>query len=459
MIRTKLIAAAALLLWQDCALAQMQHRHGSDAACDEPALRCASKVTPAFASDGTLWLAWMAGGKVSVASSRDGGGSFSAQVEATPERLNLDWGPDARPKIAIDGKGHIALTFAIFKDKAFNGQVLYTHSEDGGKSFASPRPITADNESQRFETVGFDGNGALFATWLDKRNRLPAQQAGKKYEGAALFFASSVDGGASYSDARMAIDNTCECCRLALAFDPSNRPVVVFRNIFEGGVRDHAVITFADRATAGEAHRVAVDDWQVTPTPLHGPARIDCGLAGTVLRFLPPLAALAEQGLALVDRPYDLWAEQLGQGVDDVLAQLQRWLQQKTLSRFGVVVRHHELGYTANAMTVFDVPESEVDACGEALAQMPGVTLAYQRARAGDWPYNLYCMVHGRDRDSVRATVAQAVAHAGLAHRPHAMLFSLRRFKQTGARRFAAHTTHLAAHSCHTPAGAPHAHP
>ncbi|MFO1108589.1 MAG: sialidase family protein [Bradyrhizobium sp.] len=272
MIRTKLIAAAALLLWQDCALAQMQHRHGSDAACDEPALRCASKVTPAFASDGTLWLAWMAGGKVSVASSRDGGGSFSAQVEATPERLNLDWGPDARPKIAIDGKGHIALTFAIFKDKAFNGQVLYTHSEDGGKSFASPRPITADNESQRFETVGFDGNGALFATWLDKRNRLPAQQAGKKYEGAALFFASSVDGGASYSDARMAIDNTCECCRLALAFDPSNRPVVVFRNIFEGGVRDHAVITFADRATAGEAHRVAVDDWQIAACPHHGPS-------------------------------------------------------------------------------------------------------------------------------------------------------------------------------------------
>ena len=168
-----------------------------------------------------------------------------------------------------------------------------------------------------------------------------------------------------------------------------------------------------------------------------------------------PLAALAEQGLALVDKPYDLWAEQLRQGVDEVLAQLQRWLRQKTLSRFGVVVRHHELGYTANAMTVFDVPESEVDACGEALAQTPGVTLAYQRARAGDWPYNLYCMVHGRDRDSVRATVAQAVAQAGLAHRPHAMLFSLRRFKQTGARRFAAHAAHHTPH--HPNHQAPHA--
>ncbi|MFN8080661.1 MAG: 3-phosphoshikimate 1-carboxyvinyltransferase [Kineosporiaceae bacterium] len=39
---------------------------------------------------------------------------------------------------------------------------------------------------------------------------------------------------------------------------------------------------------------IAVDDWQVTPTPLHGPARIDCGLAGTVMRFLPPVAALAK---------------------------------------------------------------------------------------------------------------------------------------------------------------------
>ena len=150
-----------------------------------------------------------------------------------------------------------------------------------------------------------------------------------------------------------------------------------------------------------------------------------------------PLAALAEHGLPLTERPYDLWAEQLGQSVDAVLAQLQRWLTQRTLARFGVVVRHHELGYTANAMTVFDVPDSAVDACGEALAQVPGVTLAYQRARAPGWRYNLYCMVHGRDRQAVRATVAQATAQAGLASRPQALLFSLRRFKQTGARRFA----------------------
>jgi hypothetical protein len=270
-LRTTLIAAAAFLVGQGCALAQMQHQHGSEAACDEPDLRCASKVTPAFASDGTLWLAWMAGGRISVANSRDAGKSFSTPVPVT-EKLNMDWGPDARPKIAIDRKGGIALAFSIFRDKAFNGQVLTTRSGDGGKSFAAARPITASNESQRFEAIGFDNNGELFATWLDKRNRVPAQQAGKKYDGAALFFASSGDGGATYSEARMAIDNTCECCRIGLAIDPSNHPAVVFRNIFEGGVRDHAVITFADGATAGEPRRVAVDDWQIAACPHHGPS-------------------------------------------------------------------------------------------------------------------------------------------------------------------------------------------
>lgn len=271
-VRTTFTAGAAVILWQGAPAAQMRHQHGAEAACNEPELRCATKVTPAFALDGTLWLAWMAGGKISVASSRDSGKSFSTAVAATPEPLNLDWGPDARPKIAIDDKGGIALAFSIFRDKAFNGQVLTTRSDDGGKSFAAARPITVDNESQRFETIGFDNGGKLFAAWLDKRNRVPARAASKKYEGAALFFASSGDGGASYSEARMAIDNTCECCRIALAFDRSNRPVVVFRNIFEGGVRDHAVIAFGDADAPGEPRRVAVDDWQIAACPHHGPS-------------------------------------------------------------------------------------------------------------------------------------------------------------------------------------------
>ena len=120
----------------------------------------------------------------------------------------------------------------------------------------------------------------MFAAWLDKRNRVPAQQDGRKYEGAGLFFASSRDGGATYTEARMAKDNTCECCRLGLAFDGPGHPVIVFRNIFEGGVRDHAIVTFADPATPGEVHRVSQDDWQITACPHHGPS-LSVSAAGT----------------------------------------------------------------------------------------------------------------------------------------------------------------------------------
>jgi hypothetical protein len=274
------LAITAFALCQTAAYGQMNHQHASEAACDETILRCASKVTPAFSPDGTLWLAWMAGGHVSVARSNDAGHSFSTPVQVTREKLNLDWGPDARPNIVVDRKGGIALAFSIFRDKAFNGQVLYTRSADGGKSFAELRPITANNESQRFEALGLDADGSLFAAWLDKRNRVPAQQRGEKYEGAGLFFASSNDGGVTYSEARLAQDNTCECCRLGLAFAGPGRPVIVFRNIFEGGVRDHAIVTFSDPATPGEVHRISRDDWQIAACPHHGPS-LSISAAGT----------------------------------------------------------------------------------------------------------------------------------------------------------------------------------
>jgi DNA-binding Lrp family transcriptional regulator len=149
-----------------------------------------------------------------------------------------------------------------------------------------------------------------------------------------------------------------------------------------------------------------------------------------------PLAALVETGLPRVGRPYAAWAAALGRSEAEVLATIARWLDRGTLRRFGVVVRHHELGFDRNAMTVFDVPDDEVDALGVALAAQPGVTLCYRRARAEGWPYNLYCMVHGRQRERVAAAIASAARAAGLLHRPHEVLFSLRRFQQRGGSYF-----------------------
>jgi DNA-binding Lrp family transcriptional regulator len=149
-----------------------------------------------------------------------------------------------------------------------------------------------------------------------------------------------------------------------------------------------------------------------------------------------PLARRVEAGLPLVERPFAAWADELGWTEDAVTERIGHWLEQGRLTRFGVVVRHHELGFSSNAMTVFDVPDEQVDDAGRLLAAQPGVTLAYRRERAGGWPYNLYAMVHGTHRQAVMGVVQRMTRAAGLSHQPREVLFSTRRFKQTGARRF-----------------------
>lgn len=149
-----------------------------------------------------------------------------------------------------------------------------------------------------------------------------------------------------------------------------------------------------------------------------------------------PLAALVEEGLPLVERPFEVWAQALGRSESSVLNTLMTWLSQGTLRRFGMVVRHHEMGFGANAMTVFDVPDAVVDVHGERLAQCPGVTLAYRRERAPQWSFNLYCMVHGRAREEVLQLIDALTHTCGLADMPRQVLFSRKRFKQVGARRF-----------------------
>ncbi len=145
------------------------------------------------------------------------------------------------------------------------------------------------------------------------------------------------------------------------------------------------------------------------------------------------LIAALQEGLPLVPRPYLEIARRCGLTEERVLRRLGEWLEDGTLKRLGIVVRHHELGFRANAMVVWDIPDEAVDEVGRRLARRAEVTLCYRRPRRPRWPYNLFCMIHGRDRDRVEAAVARLCAEEGLDY-PKAVLFSRRRFKQRGAR-------------------------
>lgn len=149
------------------------------------------------------------------------------------------------------------------------------------------------------------------------------------------------------------------------------------------------------------------------------------------------LLAALQGGLPLVSRPYDEIGRRIGMRGDEVRSRLARLKQLNVLRRFGVVVRHHELGYGANAMVVWDVPDEQVRALGQCLAGFDFITLCYRRPRRlPQWRYNLYCMIHGKSREAVLAHLEWMVGHCGLSALSHEVLFSRRRFRQRGAAYF-----------------------
>ncbi len=147
------------------------------------------------------------------------------------------------------------------------------------------------------------------------------------------------------------------------------------------------------------------------------------------------LRRLLEGGLPLAARPYQRLAEQIGSVEERVLEQIQRWQEEGLFRRVGLVLKHRALGFRANAMLVMDIPDAQVDEIGRRLGQAAGVNLCYQRPRRlPQWPYNLFCMVHGREREQVCQLIGRLLADNGLSDVPHQLLFSTRAFKQCGGR-------------------------
>lgn len=142
-----------------------------------------------------------------------------------------------------------------------------------------------------------------------------------------------------------------------------------------------------------------------------------------------------EVGLPLTIRPYETLAERCGLSETEVMSAIRQWQAQGLIKRFGLVVRHRTLGYTANAMVVWNVPDEQVKELGRRLAESPLTTLCYQRPRRlPDWPYNLFCMIHGVDRQRVMNQLDGLISEFGLTQIPHAVLFSTKAYRQHGGR-------------------------
>ena len=147
------------------------------------------------------------------------------------------------------------------------------------------------------------------------------------------------------------------------------------------------------------------------------------------------LIVATQGGLPLVARPYHAIAHRLQLDPEDVMVRLRRLLALGVIRRVGAVPNHYALGYRANGMSVWDVPDALVDALGAAVGGFDFVSHCYCRPRQlPQWPYNLFAMVHGKSRDQVQAQVAQIADFLGEHCRSQTVLYSTRILKKTGMR-------------------------
>lgn len=147
------------------------------------------------------------------------------------------------------------------------------------------------------------------------------------------------------------------------------------------------------------------------------------------------LILATQDGLPLVPQPYHVVAAQLGIAPAEVMARLQHMLENGVVRRIGAVPNHYRLGYTANGMTVWDVPDEVVDAAGARVGALTFVSHCYRRPRyEPDWPYCLFAMVHGRDRSEVNSQVARIADVLGEWNRGHRILYSTQILKKSGLR-------------------------
>lgn len=113
-----------------------------------------------------------------------------------------------------------------------------------------------------------------------------------------------------------------------------------------------------------------------------------------------------EDGIPLVNEPYTAIAKQLGLPPDEVIERLRRLRAEKVVRKIGVFIWKRKVGITANAMVVWAIPKVRLREAADFISRFKEVTHCYERRGIpSKWPYNLYTVIHGFKRKTVKEFV------------------------------------------------------
>lgn len=224
-------------------------------------------VSATFGPDGRLWRVMTDKSHVYVDSSRDLGKTFSAATTVNSEDQRIKASAENRPVIAVAPTGVIVVAYAAEgrqPQTTFNSVSL-----DAGAHFSEPTTLSskADEANTLQPKLAVSQQGRVMAFWHDERDRTDW-----KLPGNAIYFAEfDAKSGKKIYEGKSG-DMVCECCRIAADFDNTGSPVLLVRNIYPGGNRDHGLIKTKVDGKAWEEWRVTFDDWRIEACPEQGPS-------------------------------------------------------------------------------------------------------------------------------------------------------------------------------------------
>jgi hypothetical protein len=266
-IISRYFVVLALVLCASLSFAHGEQKHHDMTPPDSLA------VSVAVDSKGKLWRVSVSDGFVEITHSEDLGETFTKPVRANTEKQNITAHGEIRPKLAVGKNGEIYVTWMQSLRARFSGHIWFARSMNGGKSFEKPFLVHQDRAeiSHAFEQLQVAPDGKITVLWLDARDAEADKKAGKKRSGSSIYYAASTNAGKTFAPEQKLADYSCECCRIATTIKQDGTIAVMWRHVFAGSERDHAIAEVNTRKPPVLV-RASYGRWKIEGCPHHGGA-------------------------------------------------------------------------------------------------------------------------------------------------------------------------------------------
>ncbi len=249
-------------------------------SANEIIIHCGKTPSSAFDSKGHLWVVFEHQKHLYVSYSQDLGKRFSSatKVNVVPEAIYTNG--ENRPKIVFGKKEEIYISWTKKTAGRFTGDIRFSRSLDGGKTFSDPVTVNDDGllTSHRFESMKVANDGTIFIAWIDKRdnfnidtNGVVTKKKAKNLHGG-IYTSYSTDSGKTFSQNQKLALSSCVCCRLAMTPVSDGGVAVSWRHVYPGSMRDHAYAVIDTDGIKQAPTRVSMDNWKINACPHHGPS-------------------------------------------------------------------------------------------------------------------------------------------------------------------------------------------